>query len=60
MDVDKIDNTVAYLSQIKYKAGCQKKVLKPLKYDKVLGKFVNKSVIEMQRARVNIESDRCN
>ena len=60
LDVDKIDNTVAYLSQIKYKAGCQKKVLKPLKYDKVLGKFVNKSGIDMHRARVDIRIDRCN
>ena len=58
-DVDSISTIKSYLSQIQ--AGHQKKILKPLKYDKKLKRFVHKSGKDMQRtAEVEIVLDRHN
>ena len=49
-----------YLLQVKNVASRQKNTLKPLKYDRSLGKFVHKSGIEMQKTGVEIRIDRDN
>ena len=58
LEVDSISTIKAYLSQIK--ADRKKKTLKPLKYDKNLGKFVHRSTSDMQLAKVDIALDRHN
>ena len=49
-----------YLLQVKNVASRQKNTLKPLRYDRSLGKFVQKSGIEMQKTGVEIRIDRDN
>ena len=58
LEVDLISTIKAYLSQIK--ADRKKKTLKPLKYDKNLGKFVHRSTSDMQLTKVDIALDRHN
>ena len=59
--VELITNTGrGYLLQVKNVASRQKNTLKPLKYDRSLGKFVHKSGIEMQKTGVEIRIDRDN
>ena len=57
-DVDSISTIRAYLSQIK--SGRQKKILKPLRYDKNLKRFVQKTGNDMNRTGVKIVIDRHN
>ena len=49
-----------YLLQLKKSSSRPKIILKPLKYDKYLGKFVQKSGIEMKKTGVEIKIDRDN
>ena len=49
-----------YLLQLKKSSSRPKIILKPLKYDKHLGKFVQKSGIEMKKTNVEIKIDRDN
>ena len=49
-----------YLLQLKKSSSQSKTILKPLKYDRSLGKFVHKSGIEMKKTSVEIKIDRVN
>ena len=57
-DVESVATIKMYLAQIK--SGRQKKILKPLRYDKKLRKFVQKTGNDMHRTDVEIRIDRHN